>query len=96
MGVRQIDRFLEQWPMDARNLHRRLILAPTPREQKRWHTIWLLAQSWTTSGTAEALERDPHTIGRRAAECRFRDITKADCPERVKANYVAEGETHGS
>ena len=30
MGVREIDRFLEQWQMDARDLHRRLILAPTP------------------------------------------------------------------
>ena len=33
MGVREIDRFLEQWRMDARDLHRRLILAPTPRER---------------------------------------------------------------
>ena len=33
MGVREIDRFLEQWQMDARDLHRRLILAPTPRER---------------------------------------------------------------
>ena len=30
MGVRQIDRFLEQWQMDVRDLHRRLILATTP------------------------------------------------------------------
>ena len=30
MGVREIDRFLEQRQMDVRNLHRRLILAPTP------------------------------------------------------------------
>ena len=67
MGVRQIDRFLEQWQMDARDLHRRLILAPTPRERERWHAIWLLAQGCTASGTAEALDRDPHTIGRWAA-----------------------------
>ena len=33
MGVREIDRFLEQWQMDARDLHRRLILSPTPRER---------------------------------------------------------------
>ena len=33
MGVREIDRFLQQWHMDARDLHRRLILAPTPRER---------------------------------------------------------------
>ena len=64
MSVREIDRYLEQWQMDARGLHRRMILAPTPRERVRWHAIWLLAQGWTASATAEALERDPHTIGR--------------------------------
>ena len=63
MGVREIDRFLEQWQMDARGLHRRLILAPAPGERERWHAIWLLAQGWTASGTAQALGRDPHTIG---------------------------------
>ena len=26
--------------------------------------IWLLAQGWTASATADALGRDPHTIGR--------------------------------
>ena len=44
-------------------MHRRLILAPTPRERERWHAIWLLAQGWTASAIAEALERDPHTTG---------------------------------
>ena len=44
MGVRQIDWFLEQWQMDARDVHRRLILAPTPRERERWHAIWLLSK----------------------------------------------------
>ena len=53
--------------MDARDLHRRLILAPTPRERERWHAIWLLALGWTASAIAEALERDPHTIGRWAS-----------------------------
>ncbi len=67
VSVRQIDRFLEQWQMDARDLHRRLILTPAPRERERWHAIWLLAQGWTASGTAQALGRDPHTIGRWAA-----------------------------
>ena len=65
MGVRDIDRILQQWEMDARGLHRRLILAPTPREPERWHALWLLAQGWTAA--AEALARDPHTIGRWAA-----------------------------
>ena len=61
MGVRDIDRFMEQWQMDAKALRRRMILAPTPRERERWYAIWLLAQGWTAAGTAEALERrSPH------------------------------------
>ena len=64
MGVREMDWFLEQWQMDAKALRRRMILAPTPRERERWYAILLLAQGWTAAGTAEALERDPHTIGR--------------------------------
>ncbi len=67
MGVREMERFLEQWQMDARNLRRRLILSPTPGERERWQALWLLAQGWTASATAEVLERDPHTIGRWAA-----------------------------
>ena len=43
MGVREVDRLLERWEMNARNLHRRMILAPTPRERERWHALWLLA-----------------------------------------------------
>ena len=68
MGAREIHRDLihrdlEQWEMDAKALRRRMILAPTPRE--RWHAVWLLAQGWAAA--AEALERDPHTIGRWAS-----------------------------
>ena len=67
MGVREMDRFLERWQMDARDLRRRMILSPTPRERERWYAILLLAQGLTAAATAEALERDPHTIGRWAA-----------------------------
>ena len=35
MGMREMERFLEQWQMDARGLRRRLILSPTPRERER-------------------------------------------------------------
>ena len=62
MGVREIDRSLEQWQMGVKDLRRRMILAPTPRE--RWYAILLLTQGLTAAATAEALERDPHTIGR--------------------------------
>ena len=44
MGVREMDRFLQQWEMNARDLHRRMVLAPTSRERERWHALWLLAQ----------------------------------------------------
>ena len=67
MGVRDMDRFLEQWQMEVKDLRRRMILAPTPRERERWYAILLLAQGWTASAKAEALERDPHTIGRWAS-----------------------------
>ena len=65
MGVREKERFLEQWWVDARDLRRRMILAPTPRE--RWYAILLLAQGLTAAATAEALERDPtlSDVGRR-------------------------------
>ena len=67
MSVREIDRSLEQWQMGVKDLRRRMILAPTPRE--RWQAILLLAQGWRAAATAEALERDPHTIGRWASAC---------------------------
>lgn len=67
MGVREIDRSLEQWEMGMKDVQRRMILAPTPRERERWHALWLLAQGWTAATTAEMLDRDPHTIGRWAA-----------------------------
>ena len=67
MGVREIDWVLEQWEMNTGDLRRRMILAPTPRERERWHAVWLLAQGWTASVMAEALGRDPHTIGRWAS-----------------------------
>ena len=67
LGVREIDRSLEQWQMGVKDLGRRMILAPTPRERERWYAMPLLAQGLTAAATAEALERDPHTIGRWAS-----------------------------
>ena len=67
MGVRDIEQFLERWEMDVPGVRRRMILAPAPRERERWYAIMLLAQGLTAAATAEALERDPHTVGRWAA-----------------------------
>ncbi len=33
MSVRGIERLLEQWEMGVKDVHRRVILAPTPRER---------------------------------------------------------------
>ena len=59
MGVRDIDRSLEQWQMGVKDLQRQMILAPTPRERERWYAILLLAQGSKAVATAEALERNP-------------------------------------
>ena len=39
ISVREIDRSLEQWQMKVKDLRRRMILAPTPRERERWYAI---------------------------------------------------------
>ena len=67
MGVRGMDQHLEQWQMGVRDLRLRMILSPQPRERERWFAMWLLAQGWTAADTADALERNPHTIGRWAS-----------------------------
>lgn len=67
MGVREIEGPLEQWGLGEKDVQRRMLLAPTPRERERWYAILLLVQGWTAAAIAEALGRDPHTIGRWAA-----------------------------
>ena len=54
---------LEHWKLDLRAIRERMYRAPTPRERERWHALWLLAQGWSATDVADALERDPHTIG---------------------------------
>ena len=54
---------LEHWKLDLRAIRERMYRAPTPRERERWHAVWLLAQGWSATEVAEALERDPHTVG---------------------------------
>ena len=49
MGVREKERFLEQWRMDATDLRRRMILAPTLRERDP-HTIGCWASAFGEGG----------------------------------------------
>ena len=55
MAVRELDRFPGQWRMGIRDLHRRTIMAPTPRERERRQPIRLPAQGWTANVLAVAL-----------------------------------------
>jgi transposase len=59
----EITALLKQWHLDERGVRQRMYRSPTPRERERWHALWLLAQGWSANQVADALERDPHTIG---------------------------------
>jgi transposase len=54
---------LTRWRLDLSQVRERMYRAPTPRERERWHALWLLARGWSAAEVAEALARDPHTIG---------------------------------
>ena len=61
MGVRGMDRFLERWEMDTKDLRRRMVLAPTPRERERWQALWLLAQGYPPGSNSPG-RRHPHPV----------------------------------
>jgi hypothetical protein len=54
---------LARWALDVATVRARVYRAANPRERERWHALWLLARGWSAAQVAEALERDPHTIG---------------------------------
>ena len=39
VGMRDVERFLEQWEMDVSDLRRRLLWAPKLRERERWYAL---------------------------------------------------------
>jgi transposase len=61
--MKDLAQLLERWQLDLGDVRERMYRAPTPRERERWHAIWFLAQGWTAVAVAQALEREPHTIG---------------------------------
>lgn len=61
---------LKEWQLDLRAVRERMYRAPTARERERWHAIWLLSRGLSAVQVAEALERDPHTIGDWVADLR--------------------------
>jgi transposase len=65
-----MDGLFERWQLDTRQVRERMYRAPTARERERWHALWLVARGWSAAQVAEALERDPHTIGQWVAQFR--------------------------
>ena len=62
-NMKDLEQLLERWQLDVGDVRERMYRAPTPRERERWHARWLLVQGWTALAVAQALEREPHTIG---------------------------------
>jgi transposase len=58
-----LEEALERWQVDAATVRERMYRAPTPRERERWHAVWLALQGWSGGRVAQALGRDPHTVG---------------------------------
>ena len=58
--MKEIVQLMEEWQLNVGDLRERMYRA---RERERWHGLWLLAQGWSAIQVAEALEREPHTIG---------------------------------
>ena len=63
MGVREIDWSLEQWQMGVKDLRRRMVLAPTPRERERWYAITWRDRSPAGSGTRPWRPANPSRLG---------------------------------
>ena len=61
--MNEVLEMLKGWKLDPGAVRQQMYRAPTPRERERWHALWLLAAGWSAAQVAEALERDPHTIG---------------------------------
>ena len=61
--MNEITVLLKEWNLDIRSVREQIYRASTGRERERWHALWLLARGWSAAKVAEALDRDPHTVG---------------------------------
>ena len=59
----ELEEALSRWQVDMAAVRERMYRAPTPRERERWHAVWLALQGWPSARVAQALGRDPHTVG---------------------------------
>jgi hypothetical protein len=68
--VNELQADFARWELNGRAVRPRMYGAGTARERERWHALWLLDLGWTNARVAEALERDPHTVGAWLADFR--------------------------
>jgi transposase len=61
--MEDVSALLARWQFTPTDAREQIYRAKTPRERERWHALWLLARGWPAAQVAQALERDPHTIG---------------------------------
>lgn len=59
----ELEETLSRWQVDGALVRERMYGAPTPRERERWHALWLALQGWSGARVAQALGRNPHTVG---------------------------------
>jgi hypothetical protein len=74
--VNELQADFARWELNGRAVRQRMYGAGTARERERWHdgraprVGGLLDLGWTNARVAEALERDPHTVGAWLADFR--------------------------
>lgn len=59
----ELEEAVKRWQLDEAAVREQVYRAPTPRERERWHALWLALRGWPLAQVAEALGRDPHTVG---------------------------------
>ena len=62
-AVGDVVALFERWQIDVGRVREQVYRASSARERERWHALWLLARGLSQAQVAEALERDPHTVG---------------------------------
>jgi transposase len=61
--MEEVSTLLARWGISPTDAREQIYRAKTPRERERWHALWWRARGWSAAQVAQALERDPHTIG---------------------------------
>ena len=61
--MEDVSTLLVSWQISPADAREQIYRAQTARERERWHALMWLSRGWSAAQVAQALERDPHTIG---------------------------------